>query len=188
MTKLIFVKDDGGRADAGFSGRAGDCVTRAIAIAAARPYMEVYQAMARGQGSQRLTASDRRRGRSRHAASARDGVNVRRKWFKDYMASIGFVWVPTMKIGSGCQVHLHDDELPMGRLIVSVSGHYTAVVDGAIRDTFDPRRETHYVRSGGGGAGDPAELRPGEWRNANGICGISRRCVYGYWIAAEVGR
>jgi hypothetical protein len=36
MTKFRY--DDGGRKAAGFKGRAGDCVTRAIAIAAQLPY------------------------------------------------------------------------------------------------------------------------------------------------------
>lgn len=33
-----FIFNDGGRAAAGFRGKAGDCVCRAIAIAAERPY------------------------------------------------------------------------------------------------------------------------------------------------------
>lgn len=37
-----FVVDDGGRAMAGFIGYAGDCVTRAIAIATGLPYRQVY--------------------------------------------------------------------------------------------------------------------------------------------------
>jgi hypothetical protein len=37
-------------------------------------------------------------------------------------------------------VHLRDGELPMGRLVVSVSKHTTAVIDGIIRDNHDPSR------------------------------------------------
>jgi hypothetical protein len=45
--QLIYKYSDGGRTEAGFPvGRAGDCVTRAIAIATKIPYMEVYQHMA----------------------------------------------------------------------------------------------------------------------------------------------
>lgn len=47
---------------------------------------------------------------------------------------------PTMAIGSGCKVHLRADELPTGRLVVSVSKHLVAVVDGVVHDTHDPRR------------------------------------------------
>ncbi|WP_231970582.1 hypothetical protein [Polynucleobacter necessarius] len=40
---LGFEFNDGGREAAGFKGGAGDCVVRAIAIAAELPYMEVYE-------------------------------------------------------------------------------------------------------------------------------------------------
>lgn len=46
-----------------------------------------------------------------------------------------------MGIGTGCRVHLRADELPVGRIIVAVSKHYAAVVDGVLRDTFDCSRE-----------------------------------------------
>jgi hypothetical protein len=46
-----------------------------------------------------------------------------------------------MQIGHGCRVHLRADELPTGRLIVVVSRHLTAVLDGVIHDTFDPSRQ-----------------------------------------------
>lgn len=127
---MQFIFSDGGRASAGFKGKAGDCVARAVAIASRKPYAEVYEALAAGMGSQRKS-----KGRS-----ARDGVSTRRKWFKDYMASLGFKWVPTMHIGQGCKVHLRDDELPMGRLVVAVSKHYCAVIDGVIFDTYDDQR------------------------------------------------
>lgn len=172
-----FVVDDGGRAAAGFKGTAGDCVCRAVAIATQRPYAEVYRELAAIEGSRRRS---KRRPNGR-AKSARNGIRVQTVAFKRYMVAQGFRWVSTMGIGTGCKVHLTAEELPKGRLVVHVSRHSVAVIDGIIRDTYDPRRETHYIRSGGGGAGGPDELRPGEWRNSNGICGISRRCVYGYW-------
>jgi hypothetical protein len=39
---MMWVADDGGRAATGFSGKTGDCVVRAIAIACELPYAEVY--------------------------------------------------------------------------------------------------------------------------------------------------
>ena len=170
MANMKFIYNDGGRASAGYKGAAGDCVVRAVAIATGKPYQEVYDDLSHGTQLQRVTK------RSKEKASARDGVNVRRKWFKDYMKSLGWKWTPTMHIGSGCKVHLHDGELPMGRLIVSVSKHYTTVIDGVIHDTYDPRREAHSIRR-------DFENPPkdGEWVNTNGICSIMRRCVYGYW-------
>lgn len=166
-----FIFNDGGRSAAGFKGRAGDCVARSVAIASGRPYSEVYAALAAGAGGQRKT---RRTGKQ--PASARNGIHVKRKWFKDFMAALGFRWVPTMQIGSGCKVHLCADELPAGRIVVSVSGHYTAMIDGVIHDTGDPRREIHCIEPDRG-----QELKAGQWRNSNGVCSIQRRCVYGYW-------
>ena len=71
--------------------------------------------------------------------SPRNGVA--RKVVRAYMAKLEWSWTPTMRIGSGCKVHLRASELPGGRIIASVSGHLVAVIDGVIRDTFDPSRE-----------------------------------------------
>lgn len=152
---MPFVYDDGGRAASGRKGYAGDCVCRAVAIASGRPYDEVYRALAAGAGQERKT-----RGRS-----AREGIFTTRQWFKRYMVGLGFTWTPTMRIGSGATVHLVAGELPMGRLVVSVSRHYTAVIDGVVRDTLNSQRSTF-------------------WYGADGaVERISERCVYGYWTA-----
>lgn len=45
MSGIEWVFDDGGRQLAGRRGRAGDCVTRAIAIAAGRDYADVYDTL-----------------------------------------------------------------------------------------------------------------------------------------------
>jgi len=63
-----------------------------------------------------------------------------RNVFHDYILGLGFEWVATMKIGSGCQVHMRNDELPQGTLIVKVSKHLTVIKDGVILDTHDPSR------------------------------------------------
>ena len=42
---MRFQYDDGGRAAAGFRGDAGDCVTRAIAIATRQGYLTVYNSL-----------------------------------------------------------------------------------------------------------------------------------------------
>lgn len=124
---MTWVYDDGGRAAAGFKGDAGDCVARAIAIAAERPYLEVYDALAE-------LAALRKRPRS-----ARNGV--KRDVYDPYLLALGFTWTPTMGIGTGCTVHLRADELPAGRLVCSVSKHMVAVVDGVVHDTHDCTRE-----------------------------------------------
>lgn len=132
------VYDDGGRKEAGFvADNVGDCVARAIAIASGRPYIEVYERLAKGNATQRRSPGKNNKRRK----TASDGVSTRRKWFKDYMKELGFEWTPTMKIGQGCKVHLREEELPSGRLVVEVSKHSTAVIDGVIHDTYNPDRD-----------------------------------------------
>ncbi len=129
--KHIF--DDGGRSAAGYKGHTGDCVTRSIAIATGKPYHEVYDAL------NELAVSERRGKRKRGKSTSRNGVY--RATYQKYLESLGWTWTPTMKIGQGCTVHLRADELPSGRLIVAVSRHLCAVIDGVIHDTFDPSRD-----------------------------------------------
>ncbi|QWE13226.1 hypothetical protein [Polynucleobacter sp. AP-Titi-500A-B4] len=134
-----FQLNDGGRDAAGFKGGAGDCVVRSIAIAANLPYMQVYDDL---RDANARYASERDNKLSRHLAqrgsSPRNGNH--RNVFHDYILSHGFEWVPTMKVGAGCQVHLRPEELPTGTLIVKVSKHLTAVIDGVIHDTHNPSR------------------------------------------------
>ena len=127
-----FVLNDGGRKAAGYRGFTGDCVCRSIAIATGKSYQDVYNDLNEwGHGERR---SKRRTGKS----SARTGVH--KPTIRRYMESLGWAWTPTMQIGSGCKVHLRADELPGGRLVVSVSKHLTAVLDGVVHDTHDPSR------------------------------------------------
>lgn len=129
---MRWLYDDGGRADAGFVGSTGDCVTRAIAIATRTPYREVYDAI-------NAVAKDERPSKTRRGkSSARTGVH--RVTYEPYLLGLGWAWTPTMTFGQGCRVHLREGELPSGRLVVAVSKHLCAVVDGVIYDIHDPSR------------------------------------------------
>jgi len=129
---MKWIYDDGGRKAAGYTGKAGDCVARAIAIATQLPYQTVYE------GLNQAAQGERRGTRKRGVSNARTGVYRHAK--DKYMQSLGWIWVPTMQIGSGCKVHLRKSELPKGRLVVRVSKHSVAVIDGVIHDTGDPSR------------------------------------------------
>ncbi len=123
--------DDGGRGEH-FKGEAGDCVTRAIAIAAELPYRKVYDQL----GALQRTFPKQARGKR----SPRDGVP--RSIYEPYLTKhLGFTWTPTMRVGSGCTVHLRADDLPSGRIVARLSKHLCAVVDGMIHDTHDPSRD-----------------------------------------------
>ena len=155
---IEWVYDDGGREAAGFKGRTGDCCCRAIAIAAQRPYKEVYDLINEYAKSERIGK------RKRSKSNARTGVYTQTA--KKVMAHYGFTWVATMKIGSGCKVHLTADELPKGRIVCSLSKHYTAVIDGVVHDTYNPDDRGFTVDAYG-----------------NDI--TTDRCVYGYWCKAD---
>jgi hypothetical protein len=129
---MDFIFHDGGRAAAGFKGKTGDCVTRSIAIATKRTYQEVYDALNHLAQAERISKRKRRR------SSSRSGVF--RQTYQAYLGSLGWRWTTTMSIGSGCKVHLRSSELPHGPLIVKVSRHLTAVIDGVLYDTHDCSR------------------------------------------------
>lgn len=120
---------DGGRSKY-FQGHSpGDCVTRAIAIVTGLDYKVVYDELNKTVKSQR----------TKYKGSSRNGHY--KETYDKYLKSLGYTWVPTMKIGSGCKVHLKEEELPKGKIICRCSKHLVAVIDGVIHDTFDPSRD-----------------------------------------------
>lgn len=129
--------NDGGRSEY-FKGTGGDCVARAISIASGIDYMEVYNRLAEGVQTQRKS---KRSSSSTGKKTALHGINVKRKWFKDYMTELGFEWTPCMSIGSGCKFHFTSEEMPSGRIVASLSKHYSVMIDGIINDTYDPSRD-----------------------------------------------
>ena len=130
---MKWVFNDGGRAEAGYKGFTSDCVCRAISIATGKPYKEVYDLINEYAKKERITKCHQTR------SSARTGVQIKTE--RKILSDMGWTWHPTMTIGSGCKVHLDENELPKGRLLVSVSRHLTAVIDGVINDTYDCSRE-----------------------------------------------
>lgn len=122
-----FLYCDGGRAAAGLEGEADDCVVRAIAIVSKIPYQLVHDELFR--------RSKAMKGRSRLARAARrnpspDGGTYP-EVFEPYLKELGFRWTPRPEL------QLRKEELPAGRLLVSMSDHLVALVDGVIYDTFD---------------------------------------------------
>lgn len=125
---------DGGRRAAGFKTliSQGDCVVRAITIATQKPYAEVHAEL--------LARCLKARQRKNHKGLSHPDTGIYKEVYFKYLADIGWKWVPTMGIGTGCKVHLTEHELPKGRLIVRVSKHLTAYINHVIHDTHDPSR------------------------------------------------
>ena len=136
---MKLILNDGGRAEAGFRGTTGDCVVRAIAIAANKPYIEVYNDLA--EANKRF--GEERRGKEakrirEKGPTPRSGTF--RHVYEEYLKTLGFIWKATMLVGQGCKVHLREEELPKGRIIARVSKHLVAVIDGVMHDVFDCSR------------------------------------------------
>ncbi len=125
--------NDGGRAQAGYKGHTGDCVCRAIAIANGLSYKEVYDMIIERAKKERLTK--RMRGRSHPRTGVHRGI------YQSILEQLGWTWKATMKIGSGCKVHLKADELPRGTIICRVTKHVTVMNDGVIHDTYNCSRD-----------------------------------------------
>ena len=128
---MIFEYNDGGRADAGYKGKTNDCVCRAISIATGLPYSQIYDDLNQLGKVEKKRISGKR-------SSARTGVF--RETYQGYLEELGWQWVPTMRVGQGCIIHMRSDELPAGTLIVKLSKHLVTVIDHVIHDTFDPSR------------------------------------------------
>lgn len=118
---MKYKKTDGGRLDAGYKGRGGDCVTRAIAIATEIPYRQVRKALT-DLTIEMTGGLDR---------SAANGVSV--PVSHAYLTSLGWQLVLTKKS------YLCD--LPTrGTLIACLPRHKVAVIDGTLNDRWDSRK------------------------------------------------
>lgn len=128
---LPWVYDDGGRAET-YKGTTRDCACRSIAIVTGLPYTTIYNIIID-------TAKNERPRGNKKRSHPRTGVHT--PTIRKVMDGMGWKFVPTIGIGTGCRVHLRADELPAGNLLVNVSGHITAVINGVIHDTYDCSRD-----------------------------------------------
>ena len=129
---INYIYDDGGRANAGYKGDAGDCQVRAISIITGYPYKRVYDTIAKTfkKNGYAKTANAERIGK------AKVGLNTPRliqdMIFKDF----GFTKV---KLGRGTKPTYTEAEEEFGSCIVTTTKHFAALKEGSLRDTFDGR-------------------------------------------------
>lgn len=119
---IRFVRDDGGRARAGYRGIAGDCVARALTIIAGADYRTVYRDLARAN----------------HAAggprSARNGISKRA--YPSVFEAYGLRKIP---IRPGARLTFTEAHAMHGDCIVTTTKHVCALKGGALRDIYDCR-------------------------------------------------
>jgi Protein of unknown function (DUF2786) len=125
-----FIWDDGGRADSGYIGLAGDCVTRAIAIATGICYRDVYRELGE------LSYMTPRNGVANNVAA-------------DYLTKLGWIYA------AGNRKALMPAVLPKDAVIVHLieptgyrSGHFTSVIDHVIYDTWNPSEDDDFIIAG----------------------------------------
>ena len=111
-----WVYDDGGRAQAGYRlHSAGDCVSRAIAIATEMPYVLVADMV----------------DKAHHGRNGDSQSGAFEYIYGGILTALGWKKVTS-------KAHLNSDEFPPGRLILKVNRHLVALIDGVIHDTYDP--------------------------------------------------
>lgn len=134
---MNFIFNDGGREAAGYKGKTGDCVLRAIAIATCTPYEQVRTELM--QRTKEFRAKSRtKRAKNMTGNSALNGVYD--DIYKPYLLELGWQWVPCAAIGSKERVHVCASELPNGTLILRLSRHLATWKDGMLHDTHDCSR------------------------------------------------
>lgn len=136
---MKFIYSDGGRSKYFQANNVGDCVCRAICNATGKDYKEVYDDLQKFVKYEK-EHSKRTKHKFSENKSVRNGVPkaLSRKYIERVL---GWKWHPFMTIGSGCQVHLDENELPAGVCILKLSKHLTVIKDRVLYDTYDCSRD-----------------------------------------------
>ena len=135
---IAYRYDDGGRAAAGFRGKTGDCVVRAIAICAGEDYPSVYETMAEHMKANGYAASGNAyatRERKRKTPRRRGELSARRVQDR-VLEAYGF---GKARLPAGERPTFTEAHRRYGDCIVGTTKHLAAIVNGALRDTFDGR-------------------------------------------------
>lgn len=154
---MEFVYATGGREKYFEKAKVGDCVTRAICNATGKDYKEVYDRLKYLEKTIKV-------GKHEKQGSVRDGVRL--KVLKYYIEKeLGWIHHSTVEYQKGISMHLTEEEIPMGNLIVDIAKHLTNVKDKIIYDTYNCSSKMYYDRF------------DDEYKVNN------KRAVYNYWTA-----
>ena len=124
---MSYVKNDGGRADAGMRGKS-DCGIRAVSIACQLPYKD----------AQKLLREYSRRGKMGNGTISR---GVYKEDMDAALRSLGWEWKKAPRL-EGRKARYHD--LPQGRHIARMAKHYAAIIDGDLHDDWDSSHKMVY--------------------------------------------
>ena len=123
--------NDGGRSLAGYSGKTGDCVVRALAISTGTSYINMYS-----KTNQMLR--DLEIGQRSKSASASGVYNTT---LAKLMRKFKFKWVANRSRSKSIKIPT------TGTYVVAFTYHVSVVKDGIIQDTYNPFDEIgNFVR------------------------------------------
>lgn len=135
--EIAFQLDDGGRAAAGYKGKARDCVVRAISIAEGRDYSDVYRDLGQASKQYASTHNNKVARKIEHCGSSpRNGVF--KEVYMEYLKSRGWRY-----ISHGAN-RLDLRLAPFGRVIIRTNKHLVTMLDHVIHDSFDSRWTNFY--------------------------------------------
>ena len=117
---MKFQYTDGGRSLAGYTGKTGDCVVRALTLATGSSYMNMYQFV---NSTSKAFESHRR-------AKSSNVHGVYESSVRGIMKVMKFKWT-AKRVGAMLKIPTK------GSYIVSIQGHVCAVVNGIILDTHN---------------------------------------------------
>ena len=135
-TPVGFEYNDGGREEAGFVGSVGDCVTRAIAIATGKDYLEVRKELMDAKKNWMENSRSRHAKRTK-SSSVRNGTP--KDVWRPYLESLGWERKTLIKFGDPERKELTKESVPEGIAIVEVRKHIMAVIDHVVHDSWDSR-------------------------------------------------
>jgi len=122
---MHYLYSDGGRARSGYAGTVNDCATRAIAIAAQKPYIAVYC---------KVNELVKQSAKSKIKSSSSSG-GVYYETVNELLALLGG-WQYVSCHQTGTDAFLAS--LPKGRLILCLREHVSTLIDGVVVDQFNP--------------------------------------------------
>lgn len=130
-----WVKDDGGRAEAGYASIYGDCMYRSLAIAAQMPFIAARTLIVEAIRLERAAAP--------RAPTMKLMMTAQPK----VMEALGWPRTVVRQKGQPRQ-WLEPEQLPLGRLVVLVGGgsHFLAVIDRVVHDSQEPSRNCEHRR------------------------------------------
>jgi len=136
--ELKFKYNDGGRSKY-FKGEAGDCVTRAIAIATGEDYINVYNDLfnlTKDYAKSKKTKVAKQINSRANGSSPRNGIY--KDIYQKYLLDRGWKYISLLKFGSKERTKL-DQLTHLDNIIVSIPRHIMSMKKGVVNDIGDTR-------------------------------------------------